>query len=172
MSNSLSRAARQSAEEKRNWYPLLIGLVAVLAVVSAMVLASRSNNANLGQQNPYAAEHLKLSDVKLSAAENYVGSTVTYLDVNITNTGDQTLIGALMFARFKNSMGQVVQTEGLPLHVLVQNQMAGYPDLIELRRDPIGPGQTKTVRMTLEHISDDWDRNAPEMQLLNLKLKQ
>jgi hypothetical protein len=112
-----------------------------------------------------------VSDIKLSAAENYVGGTVTYLDVNVTNTGEQTLYGALMHAIFKNSMGQVVQTEMLPLHVLVQNKMGGYPDQVELSRAPIAPGQTRTLRMTLDHISDDWDRNAPDMQLVGLKLK-
>jgi len=149
---------------------MLIGLVAVLVVVAALVLFTRSGGRNEAQPNPYVA-NLKLSDVKLSAAENYVGGTVTYLDVDVTNTGDKALIGAQMNAVFKNSMGQVVQTETIPLHVLVQNQMAGYPDLVDLSRDPVAPGQTKTLRMTLEHISDDWDHNTPEMQLVNLKLK-
>jgi len=160
----------QSTPEKRNWTPMLIGLVAVLVVVAALVLFTRSGGRNEAQPNPYVA-NLKLSEVKLSAAENYVGGTVTYLDVDVTNTGDKALIGAQMNAVFKNSMGQVVQTETIPLHVLVQNQMAGYPDLVDLSRDPVAPGQTKTLRMTLEHISDDWDHNTPEMQLVNLKLK-
>ena len=149
---------------------MLIGLVAVLVVVAALVLFTRSGGRNEAQPNPYVA-NLKLSEVKLSAAENYVGGTVTYLDLDVTNTGDKALIGAQMNAVFKNSMGQVVQTETIPLHVLVQNQMAGYPDLVDLSRDPVAPGQTKTLRMTLEHISDDWDHNTPEMQLVNLKLK-
>ena len=55
--------------------------------------------------------------------------------------------------------------------MLVENQMGGYPDLADLSRLPIGPGQTKTVRMTLEHISADWNQNYPEMQLTDLKLK-
>ena len=160
----------QSTPEKRNWTPMLIGLVAVLVVVAALVLFTRSGGRNEAQPNPYVA-NLKLSEVKLSAAENYVGGTVTYLDLDVTNTGDKALIGAQMNAVFKNSMGQVVQTETIPLHVLVQNQMAGYPDLVDLSRDPVAPGQTKTLRMTLEHISDDWDHNTPEMQLVNLKLK-
>ncbi len=168
MSNSFSRAARR--EEKRNWTPFLIGLVAVLAVVSAIVISSRNPARIAPEQNPYAGS-LKLSDVKLSAAENYVGGTVTYLDVNITNTGNQTLAGAQMHVVFKNTMGQVVLTETFPLHVLVENRMAGYPDLVDLSRDPIGPGQTKTVRMTLDHISADWDNNPPEMQLIGLKIK-
>jgi len=168
MSNSLVRSAQK--EEKRNWTPILIGLVAVLAVVVAFIIVSKAPRGQMFQTSPYAAK-LNLSDMKLSAAENYMGGTVTYLDVNVTNTGDQTLTGAQIHATFKNSMGQVVQTETIPLHVLVQNQMAGYPDLVDLSRAPIGPGQTKTLRMTLEHISDDWDRNTPEMQLVNLRLK-
>lgn len=162
--------AVQTPQEKRNWIPILIGLVAVLGVVAAIALLTRGRGRSETQPNPYVA-NLKLSEMKLSAAENYVGGTVTYLDVNITNTGDKTLVGAQMHAVFKNSMDQVVQTETLPLHVLVENQMGGYPDLVDLSRDPIGPGQTKTVRMTLEHISDDWNRSTPEMQLVNLKLK-
>lgn len=145
-------------------------MVALLAIVAAVVVSSRAPVSIAPVQNAYAAS-LKLSDVKLSAAENYVGGTVTYLDVNITNAGNQTLTGAQMHAVFKNTMGQVVQTESIPLHVLVENQMAGYPDLVDLSRSPIGPGQTKTVRMTLDHISADWDNNPPEMQLVGLKIK-
>ena len=49
--------------------------------------------------------------------------------------------------------------------------LAGYPDLVDLSRAPVGPGQMKTVRITLEHISDDWDRSYPQMELVDLKLK-
>jgi hypothetical protein len=157
-------------ESKRNWIPMLVGLVAVVAVISAIVLLTRSKPYTGPQNDPYASK-LQLSDLKLSAAENYVGGTVTYLDLNIANTGDKSLAGAQMKAVFKNTMGQVVQTETLPLHVLTQNQMGGYDDLLDLSRSPIAPGQTKTVRMTLEHLSADWDQQYPEMQLVNLQLK-
>ena len=160
----------QSPQEKRNWTPIVIGLVVVLVVIGAIALFTRGGGKTETQTNPYTSD-LKLSGMKLSAAENYVGGTVTYLDVNVTNTGDKTLVGAQMHAVFKNSMGQVVQNDTLPLHVLVENQMGGYPDLVDLSRNPIGPGQTRTVRMTLEHISDDWDRSTPDMHLVDLKLK-
>ncbi len=114
---------------------------------------------------------MQLSNLKLSAAENYVGGTVTYLDVDITNTGDKALTGADMKLVFKNSLGQVVQTETIPLHVLVANRMGGYPDLVDLSRSPVAPGQSKTVRMTLEHISADWNQSYPDMELVNLRLK-
>jgi hypothetical protein len=160
----------QGKAQERNWTPFVVGLIAVVIVIAIIVAVTRNKRETVVQPNPYAAK-LQLSNPKMSAAENYVGGTVTYLDVNITNTGDQALVGASMKLVFKNSMDQVVQTETLPLHVLVENQMGGYPDLADLARTPIGPGQTKTVRMTLEHISADWNQNYPAMQLADLKLK-
>jgi hypothetical protein len=157
-------------DQKGNWVPLLIGLVVVVVAVGAILLLSRHPAATNQQPNPYA-QQLKLSAIKLSAAENYMGGTVTYLDFNITNTGDKALMGAGVNAQFKNTMGQVVQKETLPLHVLVENQLAGYPDLVDMSRAPIGPGQTKTVRITLEHISEDWDQSYPVMELVDLRLK-
>jgi hypothetical protein len=157
-------------DQKGNWVPLLIGLVAVIAAVGAILFFGRHQATIVAQPNPYA-EKLQLSAIKLSAAENYMGGTVTYLDFNITNTGDKTLAGADVHAEFRDTMGQVVQKETLPLHVLVENQLAGYPDLVDMSRAPIGPGQTKTVRLTLEHISDQWNQSYPQMELVNLKLK-
>lgn len=157
-------------DQKGNWLPLLIGVIAVAIAVGAILFFSRHKTVTGEQPNPYA-EKLHLSAIKLSAAENYVGGTVTYLDFNITNTGDKALVGADVHAEFKNTLGEVVQKETLPLHVLVENQLAGYPDLVDMSRAPIGPGQTKAVRLSLEHISGDWDQSYPVMELVNLKLK-
>jgi len=161
--------AKQQTQE-RNWTPFVVGLAAVVLIVGAIVFISRKRAEAPAEVNPYVAK-LQVSNPKLSASENYVGGTVTYLDVDITNNGDQSLTGADMQLVFKNTMDQVVQTETLPLHVLVENQMGGYPDLIDMSRSPIASGQTKTVRMTLEHISADWNQSYPAMQLVNLKLK-
>ncbi len=165
----LFTTAKPEAEE-RNWTPFIVGLLAVVVAIGIIFAFTRNQPAPSAAPDPYAAK-LQISNPKLSAAENYVGGTVTYLDTSITNTGDKALVGADMKLVFKNSMDQVVQRETMPLHVLVQSQMGEYPDLVDLSRSPIAPGQTKTVRMTLEHISADWNNAVPEMQLVNLKLK-
>lgn len=159
-----------SPDQKRNWVPAFVGLIAVIVAVAAILFFGRHKTIASTEPNPYA-QKLELSDIKLSAAENYMGGTVTYLDFKITNTGDHALVGADVHAEFKNSLGEIVQKETLPLHVLVENQLAGYPDLVDMSRAPIGPGQTRTVRITLEHISEDWDRSYPQMELVDLKLK-
>jgi len=168
MADLFSRARQETQEH--HWTPFVIGLIAVLVGVGIIVALTRTRGQTTTAVNPYASK-LQISNATVSAAENYVGGTVTYLDATITNTGDKELLGADMSLVFKNTMGQIVQKEMLPLHVLVPNSLAGYPDLLDLDRSPIGPGQSKTVRMTLEHISADWDQAAPEMQLVNLKLK-
>src|SRR5271167_3908442 len=99
-----------SPDQKRNWAPMLVGLLAVIVAVGAILLFSRHKTPASAGPNPYA-QQLKLSDIKLSAAANYMGGTVTYLDFNITNTGDRALVGASVHAEFKNTMGQVVQKE-------------------------------------------------------------
>jgi len=165
------RYSSGSKSNGRNWTPIVIGLVAVLIVVGIFVVLTRHKTADTtAEVNPYV-EQLRLSNPRMSAAENYVGGSVTYLDVSITNTGDMTVTGASMKLVFKNSMDQVVQTEVVPIHVLVQNQMGGYPDVADLSRSPITPRTTKLVRMNMEHISADWDHRYPEMQLVNLQLR-
>jgi len=160
----------QPKTQERNWTPFIVGLVAVVVVVAVIVVVTRNKGGTTAQPNPYEAR-LQISNPKMSAAENYVGGTVTYLDVNITDNGDKALVGAAMKLVFRNSLNEVVQTETVPLHVLVENQMGGYPDLVDLARLPIGPAQTRRVRITLEHISADWNQSYPEMQLTNLQLK-
>ena len=151
--------AKQETQE-RNWMPIIMGLVAVFVVVGIIIVSRVTRRAPSQQVNPYAAK-LQISNPKLSAAENYVGGTVTYLDVRHHQHRRQSLVGADMKLVFKNSMDQIVQKETLPLHVLVENQMGGYPDLVDMSRSPIAPGQTKTVRLTLEHISADWNQALP-----------
>ena len=164
------QAYERAHDQKRNWVPLMVGVLAVLVAIGGILYFGRQKTAAGPQASEYA-QQLRLSDIKLSAAENYMGGTVTYLDFKITNNGDKALVGADVYAEFKNTLGQIVQKETLPLHVLVENQLAGYPDLVDVSRAPIGPGQTRTVRVTVEHISTDWDQSYPQMQLVNLKLK-
>ena len=168
MAEIFTPAEQESAA--RNWTPFVVGLVAVLIAVGTIIGLTRHSGKTAQQVNPYVSK-LQVSDAKVSAAENYVGGTVTYLDATITNAGDQTLFGADMNLVFKNTMNEIVQKETMPLHVLVENQMGGYPDLVDMTRSPIAPGHSKPVRMTLEHISADWNQAPPEMQLVNLKLR-
>lgn len=161
---------RPSEVQERNWLPFTIGLVLVVLVVAGIALLSRNANKPKVEANPYA-ENLKASDLTLSAADNFVGATVTYLDLTLTNIGNRTVAGGQVEATFLNGLGEVVQKEILPIHVLQNTQLGGYPDIIDLSMAPIAPGQRKTVRLTLEHVSSDWNQTAPALRFVNLRLK-
>ncbi len=151
-----------------NWRPILLGVALVVVVVGIIALLSRGQPKASSAPHPYAA-NLKLSDLKMSAAENFVGATVTYLDGTVSNAGDKTVNHAMVHVSFKDSLGQVAQAEDVPLHVL---QTSGpYPDAVDLSASPLAPGQSKPFRLTFEHVTADWNREYPDLHVTDVALK-
>ncbi len=151
-----------------NLRPILLGVVLVIAVVAVIALLSRGNPKGSIAPHPYAS-NLKLSDLKMSAAENFVGASVTYIDGTLTNTGDKMVTHARVHVAFHNSLGEVAQAEDVPLHVL---QTGGpYPDAVDLSTSPLTPGQSKPFRLTFEHISTDWNQAYPELQVTDVTVR-
>ena len=156
--------------EPRNWVPMIVGLALVVLVVAGIAILGRNRPKPPAPPDPYA-QFLQVSNARLSQADNFVGSTVTYLDFTVTNTGTKTLVGGQAVATFKNTLGEVVQTEQFPMRALVKNSLGGYSDQVDLSLAPIAPGKSQDVRLTLEHVSDDWNQAAPDMKFVNLKLQ-
>src|SRR5271155_4164453 len=151
-------------ERDSNLLPIVLGVILVVVVVGVIALFTRGGPKGTIALHPYAA-NLKLSDLKMSAAENFVGASVTYIDGTVTNAGDKTVI----HVAFKNSLGEVAQAEDVPLHVLQTN--GPYPDAVDLSLSPLAPGQGKPFRLTFEHISSDWNQAYPDLQVTDVSLK-
>jgi hypothetical protein len=161
----------QQDESGRIWTFVGMGVGIVVIVVAALAIMGRSGRQGPVPPPAYAAS-LKLTDLKMSAAENFVGATVTYLDGKITNSGDKTVTRAIVQATFLNSLGQVVQRETLPIHVLSSGPSGGiYTDVVDLSAVPLAPGQSRPFRLTLEHISGDWNHAAPELKFVDVATK-
>lgn len=148
-----------------NWRPILIGVAIVIVIVGLIVLGLREEPKGPVGPAPYAT-NLKLTNLKMSAAENFVGATVSYIDGTVTNSGDKTVIGASVRVIFKDSMDQTVGDEKVPLHVLKTD--GPYPDTVDLSASPLGSGQSKTFRLTFESISTQWNHQYPEIQILDV----
>ena len=154
-------------EEGRRWLPLAIGAVIIVVVLAAIWIFGRPPKQAAGPGiDPYS-ENLRISDLKLSTATNFVGASVTYLDGKITNAGNKTMRGARVEAIFRNSMGQIVQRETLPL-MLYRTGIQGIPDVAPLSAAPLTPNQTRDFRLTFEHISADWDQGFPELRFVKI----
>jgi len=156
----------EERDSSRRTIAIAVAAVILLAIVFAFLLRGQPKNAS--GSPPYASS-LKLSDIKMSAAENFVGATVTYVDGTVTNTGDKTVTHVQVEVNFKDAMGQLAQREQIPLQVLKTS--GPYPEAVDFSLSPLGPGQSKPFRLTFETISTQWNRQYPEIHIVDVATK-
>jgi hypothetical protein len=145
---------------------IAVAAVIVIAVVGAFLLRGQPRGAS--GPPPYAA-NLKLSDFKMSAAENFVGATVSYVDGTVTNAGDKPVTHLVVEVQFKDDMGQIAQRENVPLQVL--NTSGPYPEAVDFSVSPLPPGQSKPFRLTFEGISGQWNHQYPDIHFTDVTVK-
>jgi hypothetical protein len=154
------------ADSSRRTIVIAVAVVMVIAVVLALLL--RSQPKNVSGPPAYAAT-LKLSDFKMSAAENFVGATVSYVDGTVTNSGDKTVTHVMVEVTFKDAMGQLAQRDTIPLQAL--KTTGPYPEAVDFSVSPLGPGQSATFRLTFESISAQWNHQYPDIQVADVVVK-
>ncbi|HXO31650.1 MAG TPA: DUF2393 family protein, partial [Candidatus Acidoferrales bacterium] len=106
---------------------------------------------------------------KMSAAENFVGATVSYVDGTITNTGNKTVTHVIVEVNFKDDLGQTAQREEIPLQVL--KATGPYPEAVDFRVLPLASGQSQTFRLTFEGISAQWNHQYPNIEVTDVVVK-
>jgi hypothetical protein len=155
-------------ERETNWRAIGIAVGVVVAIVAILFLISRTEQKSPANPHPYSV-NVKFSDLKMSAAENFVGATVSYVDGTVTNAGNQTVTHAVVEVTFKDSMGQLAQRETTPLRVL---QTTGpYPEAVDLNVSPLAAGQSKPFRLIFESISEQWNHEYPELKVTDVTVK-
>lgn len=147
---------------------IVIAVVALMAAMLAIAWLFREPPKVAKAPPPYAA-NLKFSDSKMSAAENFVGATVSYIEGTVTNTGNQTVTQAVVEVVFKDDMGQVAQREDVPLRLMKTN--GAYPEAVDLSAFPLAPGQSQPFRLAFDSISKQWSHQYPEIQVVDLVVK-
>jgi uncharacterized protein DUF2393 len=156
----------EERDSSRRIIAIAVTAVILLAIGFAFLLRSQPKNAS--GPPPYAT-NLKLSDFKMSAAENFVGATVSYVDGTVTNSGAKTVTHAMVQVNFKDDMGQVAQREEIPLQVLKTD--GPYPEAVDFSVSPLGPGQSKPFRLTFEGISAQWNHQYPDINVTDVAVK-
>jgi hypothetical protein len=153
-------------DSSRRTIVIAVVVVMAIAVIVAFLLRSQPRNAS---GPPAYASNLKLSDFKVAAVKNFIGATITYLDGTITNSGNQTVTRVIVQIRFKDSMGQLAQQEEMPLQVLKTD--GPYPEAWDFKVSPLGPGHSQAFRLTFDHISEQWDRQYPDIEITDVAVK-
>ena len=153
-------------DSSRRTIVIAVAMVMVIAVVLALLLRTGPKSAS---GPPAYAANLKLSNFKMSAAENFVGATVSYVDGTVTNSGDKTVTHVMVEVTFKDDMGQLAQRESIPLQAL--KTTGPYPEAVDFRASPLGPGQSTTFRLTFESISAQWNHRYPDIRVTDVAVK-
>jgi len=165
---SLTQPNPQPDQRESSLRPILLGIGLVIVVVGIVAILGRESPRTGSGPPPYAA-NIKFSDLKMSAAENFVGARVTYLDGTVSNGGDKTVTRLVIHIVFKDTMGQTVQMEDMPVRVV--ETVGPYPDAVDLSAAPLAPGQSKPFRVTFEHVAADWNHEPPTLQVTDVTLK-
>ena len=85
----------------------------------------------------------------MSAAENFLGATVTYLDAKVTNKGSKTLNRLDIDLTFVDTLNQVVLRE------------RAHP--VTPRTAPLPAGESRAFHVTFERMPVDWNQAVPAM---------
>lgn len=141
------------------------GIFVVVLLIGLVFLTRSQRPANTSPSDPNLAK-LKVSDLHMATAENFAGSSVTYIEGKIANTTDRKVNAASVQVMFKNSLGEIAQKDTLPVTVLLPN--VPYIDYGPIDRAPLAPGQTRDFRLTLEHVTTDWDGQVPTVRVVSI----
>lgn len=153
----------EEPDSSRRTIAIAMAVVIIIAILFAFLLRSAPKAAS--GPPPYAA-NLKLSDFKMSAAENFVGATVSYVDGTVTNRGNKTVTHVIVEVQFKDDMGQLAQREEIPMQVLKTD--GPYPEAVDFGISPLAPAQSKPFRLTFESISAQWNHQYPDIQVTDV----
>jgi hypothetical protein len=147
---------------------ILVAVVGVIVLMLGIAYLLREPPKAAKAVSSYAAS-LKLSDFKMSAAENFIGATVSYMDGKIANAGDKSVTRVIVEVNFKDALGQVAQREEVPLRLL--RETGPYTEPVDLTVLPLAPGQTQPFRLTFDSISAQWNRQYPEIRVIDAAVK-
>ena len=137
----------------------LAGLVGVLVLRQHYAVIRKASAGDVrpvlnAEQRAYLSS-FEIADLRMSAAANFLGDTVTYLDGTITNKGAKPVRRVDVELNFVDMLNQVVLRE--TAHPLAD------------RAAPLGPGETHAFRVTFEHMPVDWNQAPPNVKVVGVE---
>jgi len=140
---------------------VMLGAAGALAVALGLyvVVARRgatrpSRPVPTDEQRAYL-NHIAVTDARMSVAESFAGSSMTYLDARVANRGARLIRGLQIQMEFHDTLGQVVLRE------------QAHP--ISPRTPALKPGETRGFRVSFEHMPADWNQTPPTITATNVE---
>lgn len=92
---------------------------------------------------------ISVTGARMSAAQNLIGDTITYLDFQVTNQGAKAVRTLRLQLEFVDVMGQLVLRDEV------------YP--VSARTPLLTPGMTRAWRVSYGHMPADWNQGPPRV---------
>ena len=107
---------------------------------------------------------IEFTRLGLSRWQNFLGQTVTYVELTVNNRGPRTVRALDLTFEFMGRNGQVVKTE--------RARVVGNPRALQgsASRLPLGPTSSVAVTLGFEEIPDNWDQTTPRIRVSGLLL--
>ncbi len=155
--------------------PLLIAAVIGVVVLTAGLWFWRTHAPEPVPEAPPALPPLdaeaqaylpqiEITNLGLSRWQNFLGQSVTYVELTINNRGPRTLRALELTFEFMGRDGQVVKTEG--------SRVVGNPHAPQgsPSRLPLGPASSVSLTLGFEDIPENWDQTPPRLLITGLLL--
>jgi hypothetical protein len=159
----------QPEPEQRKPLPLniLLGTLVVVAIALAFWFAFKSPGGNssrtaqsnvsvpMSQAEQAYTKTVRIENIALSRAENFLHQEVTILDADAVNTGQQIIVGLAVTVEFFDDMHQVVlrETRAVP----------GTPP------SALAPGQRLSFSISFDRLPSSWNRQQPSVHVTYLQ---
>jgi hypothetical protein len=141
-----------TTEDRSTPILIVIALALLVAIIGGLMLlrhVSRSTPAASpmdAEEKAYLAK-ISTAEPHMTAAENFLGGTVIYLNARVTNNGTMPVRRLTLKLEFHDTLEQVVLRE------------TAHP--ITPRTPPLKPGETRAFQVAFEHMPVDWNQGAP-----------
>jgi hypothetical protein len=108
----------------------------------------------LAEEERAYLNRIEIAEVRMSAAQNFLGDTVTYLDGRITNQGTRQVRQVQVEMEFVDMLGQVVLRE------------TARP--VNSQTPPLQPGETRAFQISFEHMPMEWNQAPPRIRIVRV----
>ena len=134
---------------------LIAGAGLVIVTLSLLLywlgISRRSGTPSaLAEEQRAYLQQIVVSGPRMSAADNFLGHTVTYLDAQITNGGKRVVSHVQLELEFVDKLGQVVLRE------------TNRP--VNSQTPTLKPGETRTFQVSFDHMPLEWNQAPPRIQ--------
>ncbi len=144
--------------------PLLIGAIVLILASAGAYFALRpgpepeaARHLPFGPDEQAYASHLRLENLKMSRASNYLQQEVTFLSGTVTNDGPRTIHDVEVTVEYYDTLDRVILRERMPL--------------FGARPVPLATGEKRSFQLGFEHIPPSWNHIYPTIRVSGLRFE-